>query len=106
MAGKADEYVGRLPSPQKEICAGLRELVKEAFPGIKEEMKWGVMAYGGGTYYIVALKTHVNFGVSLKSLPKKAAGMLGGGGKTMKHLEISSPSELVKAKELLAALKK
>jgi hypothetical protein len=46
----------------------LRTIIFRTFPGIKEEMKWGVPSYAEGKYYIVALKTHVNLGFSIKDL--------------------------------------
>ena len=91
---KVDEYIDKQKSPQKEICQKLRRLIIGEFPKIEEEMKWGVPAYGGGIYYIVALKDHVNLGFSLKGLTKDDAALFDGGGKTMKHLEISSPKEI------------
>lgn len=91
---KVDEYINKQKSPQKEICQKLRRLIFDKFPKIEEEMKWGVPAYGNGKYYIVALKDHVNLGFSLKGLTKEDATLFDGGGKTMKHLEITSPTEI------------
>ncbi len=68
---KVDEYIEKLKSPQKEICSKLREIIFNTFPNIKEEMKWGVPSYAEGEYYLVALKTHVNLGFSIKDLSKK-----------------------------------
>jgi hypothetical protein len=87
---KVDGYLGKQKSPQKEICQALRRLIFDTFPGITEEMKWGVPAYGDGRYYIVALKDHVNLGFSLQGLTKEDYALFDGGGKTMKHLEIAS----------------
>lgn len=94
MANKIDEYINRQPSPQKEICAALRALVKKTFPGVKEEMKWGVPAFAGGNYYIVALKEHVNLGFTLKGLTKEDEKLFDGGGKTMKHIQIATLDEI------------
>ncbi|MGB6873424.1 MAG: DUF1801 domain-containing protein [Dehalococcoidia bacterium] len=87
---KVDEYLNKQKSPQKEICQKLRKLIFDTFPSIEEEMKWGVLAYGDGRYYIVALKDHVNLGFSLKGLTKEDYSLFDGGGKTMKHIEIAS----------------
>jgi hypothetical protein len=59
---KVDSYISKQKSPQKEVCQKLRELIHKTLPEIKEEMKWGVPTFGGGKFYIVALKDHVNFG--------------------------------------------
>jgi len=36
---KVTEYITSLPSPQKEICQSLRELLLENFPQMREEFK-------------------------------------------------------------------
>jgi len=59
---KVDDYIEKQISPQKEICRQLRAIILRTFPGIKEEMKWGVPTYGEGKYYLVSLKEHVNLG--------------------------------------------
>lgn len=91
---KVDEYIEKQKSPQKEICQRLRQLIFNTFPDITEEMKWGVPAYGNGKYYLVALKDHVNLGFTLQGLTKEDMPLFDGGGKTMKHLEISSFNDL------------
>jgi uncharacterized protein YdhG (YjbR/CyaY superfamily) len=53
-----DQYIEKQKSPQKEICQHLHKIILETFPDIKEEMKWGVPAFGEGLYYLVALKDH------------------------------------------------
>lgn len=94
MDNKVDEYVNKQKSPQKEICQKLRQLIFNTFPQIEEEMKWGVPTYGGGKYYIVALKDHVNLGFSLKGLTKADYALFDGGGKLMKHIKISSLNDI------------
>jgi uncharacterized protein YdhG (YjbR/CyaY superfamily) len=90
MPDKIDDYINKQASPQKETCAALRALILKTFPGAKEEMKWGVPAFADGNYYIVALKDHVNLGFTLKGLTKEDEKLFDGGGKTMKHIEVSS----------------
>ncbi|NBC64075.1 MAG: hypothetical protein GVY07_00255 [Bacteroidetes bacterium] len=82
-----ETYFSALTSPQKEICLKLREIIFRQIPNLQELMKWGVPAYAGGKFYIVALKGHVNLGFSLKDLREKKHQMLKGSGSTMKHLE-------------------
>ncbi len=89
MTNKVDEYINKQTSPQKEICRALRALIFKTFPGVKEEMKWGVPAFADGNYYIVALKDHVNLGFTLKGLTKEDEKLFDGGGKTMKHIEVA-----------------
>lgn len=89
-----DEYIQKQPAPQQEICRKLRQLVFDTFPDITEEMKWGVPTYGGGQYYIVALKDHVNLGFSLNGLTKDEYALFDGGGKTMRHIEIHTMNDI------------
>jgi hypothetical protein len=98
------EYFDKQKSSQREICQKLRQIILDTFPKIKEEMKWGVPAYGDGNYYIVALKDHVNLGFSLKGLPTEDMALFDGGGKTMKHIEISSLKNIDK-KRIVSLLK-
>lgn len=89
-----DEYIEKLKSPQKEICSKLREIIFKTFPSIKEKMKWGVPSYAEGEYYLVALKTHVNLGFSIKDLSKKEIALFHGSGKTMRNIEVKSEKEI------------
>ena len=89
MSHKIDDYIDTQPSPQKEICWYLRNLILKTFPGAKEEMKWGVPAFANGNYYIVALKDHVNLGFTARGLTEQDLTLFDGGGKTMKHLQIN-----------------
>lgn len=99
-----DEYIQKQPAPQQEICRELRQLVLDTFPDITEEMKWGVPTYGSGRYYIVALKDHVNLDFSLNGLSKDEYALFDGGGKTMRHIAISSLKDIDK-KRIVRLLK-
>jgi hypothetical protein len=94
MTNLVEVYIDKQPSPQKEICQALRKLIFKTFPGVKEEMKWGVPAFGDGKFYIVALKDHVNLGFTLKGLAKEDEKLFDGGGKTMKHIEIAKIADI------------
>jgi hypothetical protein len=89
-------YIERQISPQKEICQRLREIILRSFPAIGEEMKMGVPWYEG-KFYLVALKDHVNLGVSIKGLSPPEINAFSGKGKTMRHIQISSVSEIDEA---------
>jgi hypothetical protein len=97
-------YIENLKDPQKEICIKLRKIILDAFPNIKETMKWGVPAYNDGMFYFVALKDHVNLGFSIKGLEKEELSLFDGGGKTTKHIEIKSVEEMDQ-KRIAAILK-
>jgi hypothetical protein len=91
---KIDSYIMRQKSPQKEICQSLREIIHRAYPEANEEMKWGVPAFGGGKFYIVALRDHVNFGFSLEGLSVEEMKFFDGCGKTMAHIEFAESREI------------
>jgi len=101
---KVGEYINKQKSPQKEICQKLRQLIFDTFSNIEEEMKWGVPAYGNGRYYIVALRDYVNLGFSLNGLTKEDNILFDGGGKTMKHIEITALKNIDK-KRIVSLLK-
>jgi hypothetical protein len=86
-------YIEKQQTTQREICHKLRNILLATFPEIKEEMKLGVPWYEG-KYYIVALKDHVNLGLSIEGLSKDKIALLKGSGKTMKTLEIRSMTEI------------
>jgi uncharacterized protein YdhG (YjbR/CyaY superfamily) len=104
MDEKVDEYIEKQKSPQKESCQKLREVIFKNFPNVKEEIKWGVPSYEEGKYYFVALKTHVNLGFSLKGLSKEEIALFEGGGKTMKHIKISTLND-IDEKEIVKLMK-
>jgi hypothetical protein len=98
MSSKVDEYIGKQVSPQREICLALRELILKTIPGAAEKMKWGVPAFAGGKFYVVALKDHVNLGFSTAGLTKEEIALFDGGGKTTKHIEVASPDGIDEAR--------
>ncbi len=93
MGNKVKEYIEKQKSPQKEICHKLRDIILSIFPDIKEEMKYGVPYYEN-KYYIVALKTHVNLGFSIKGLTKEEISVFEGTGKTTKHIKINTIEDI------------
>jgi uncharacterized protein YdhG (YjbR/CyaY superfamily) len=80
-------YIEKQKSPLKEICKKLHKIITKTFPGIEDELKWGVPAFNNRKYYIVALKDHVNLGFSKKGLTKKQIELFDGQTNTMVHLE-------------------
>ena len=96
MTENVESYIKKQPSPQREICERLREIILRALPHVREEMKWGVPTYDGGAYYIVALKDHVNLGFSMVGLSGDEVSQFVGSG-TMKHVEIGTVGEIDEA---------
>jgi hypothetical protein len=104
MDKKVDAYIEKQPSPQKEICQALRALINKTFPGVKEEMKWGVPVFEEGKFYMTALKNDVNLGFKLEGMTKEEEKLFQGGGKTMKHIKITS-LEGIDEKRIVTLLK-
>ncbi len=94
MNKQVEDYIEKQKSSQKEICQQLRGIILETFPGIEEEMKWGVPTYAKGKFYLVALKDHVNLGFSIEGLSDDEQKRFEGSGKTMKIIEVSSIQEI------------
>ncbi len=106
MSEEVDNYIGKQPSPQKEICKELRKIILSTFPRIVEEMKNGVPWYG--KYYIVGLKDSVNLGFSVQGLSSEEKMYFKGAGKLMRHLKFKTLKEIQKKKiiELLMLVDK
>jgi hypothetical protein len=104
MPDKVDAYIEKQPSPQKEICQALRALINKTFPGVKEEIKWGVPVFADNKYYITALKDHVNLGFMFKGFTTEDEKLFDGGGKTMKHIKVASLAG-IDEKRIVALLK-
>lgn len=83
-----EEYYAKQKSPQKEICNELRAIIKRHYPNFKESMLWGVPVFNDGTFYIVALRDHVNLGFTVSNLTNEEEKLFDGGGKTTRKIEI------------------
>ncbi len=94
MTEQINKYIEKQKSPQKEICQQMRCIILRAFPGIEEEMKWGVPTYAKGKFYLVALRDHVNLGFSIEGISKEQLKRFEGSGKTMKTIAVSSIQEI------------
>jgi hypothetical protein len=105
---KVDDYYGKQESTKKEVCLRLRKLILRTFPGIKEEMRWGVPAYDGGKFYIGAVGKGVNLGFSVSGLSEEEVSNFSGKGKFMRHLKFLSVKEIDEKKvvRLLRLVKK
>ncbi len=68
----------------------MRRLIFTTLPDASEEMKWGAPVFFGGSFYIVGLKDHVNFGFSIQGLTKDDLAFFEGSGKTMRHIKVNT----------------
>src|SRR4051812_30838665 len=94
---KATEYIASLPSPQKEICQTLRELILENFPQMREEFKWNYPAYyynGKRICITGGFKEHANIELFYGAHLRDAQGRIAGAGKNTRHIKIRSLEEI------------
>ena len=88
MNSEADAYIEKQKSPQKEILQELRRMFRETLPNCKEEMRWGVVTFEDGKFYIAAMKNRVHVGFAITGLSNEEVNLFEGNGKTMRHIKI------------------
>ena len=91
-------YIRSLKKDQAEIVSTLRDLVRGAAPKAIESIKWSQPVYedNGPICYIKAYKDHVNFGFWRGGELDDPKEILEGSGDRMKHVRITSVSEIKK----------
>ena len=89
MSTEVEGYIKKQNSLQREIVQTLRTIILKTLPHVKEELKMGVPWYEG-KLYIVALKDHVNLGVSVQGLSDQDLALFEGKGKLMRHIKFYS----------------
>jgi len=88
MSQNANKYIEKQKSPQKEILQEVREIFLRTLPNPEEKMAWGVVTFGGGKFYIAAMKNRVHVGFAITGLSEYEKGLFEGSGKTMRHIKI------------------
>ena len=88
MDKRADEYIEKQKSPQKEILQKVRKIFQKTLPDCEEKMAWGVVTFAGGKFYIAAMKNRVHVGFAITGLSKEEINLFEGSGKTMRHIKI------------------
>ena len=91
---KVDEYIKKQKSPQKEIIKKVRKIFQKTLSNSNEQMKWGVIAFCDGKFYIAAMKTRVHVGFAINGLSKEEIDFFEGNGKTMRHIKIHTLNEI------------
>ncbi len=94
---KVTEYIAALPSPQKEICQSLRELILENFPQMTEEYKWRYPAYyynGKRICIMGGFKAHANLELFYGAHLRDAQGRVVGAGKNTRHIKLKSLDDI------------
>jgi len=83
-----EQYIKGQNSPQREILSRLRSIILKTISNQEERMEWGVASYGGGKFYLVALKDRVHMGFAIVGLAKEEIALFEGSGKTARHIKI------------------
>ncbi len=83
-----NDYLEKQKSPQKEIMQKVRKIFKKTLPNYEEKMRWGVITYATGKFYIAAMKNRVHVGFAITGLNKEEIRLFEGSGKTMRHIKI------------------
>ena len=94
---EVEKYIKKQKSRQKEIAQKLRDMITKSLPEIKEEFKMGVPWYEG-KFYVVALRDHVNLGVSVKGLSNQEKTLFEGKGNMMRHIKFYTLEDLDETK--------
>lgn len=94
MGNQVDVYIEKQKSPQKEILRGVRRIFRETLPNCQEEMRWGVVVFAAGKFYMAAMKNRVHVGFAITGLSKDEIDLFEGTGKTMRHIKISNPESI------------
>jgi hypothetical protein len=96
MGNQVDAYIERQKSPQREILQEVRMIFRDVLPDCKEEMKWGVVAFAAGKFYIAAMKNRVHVGFAINGLSEDEIRLFEGSGKTMRHIKIPTVEDIDK----------
>jgi uncharacterized protein YdhG (YjbR/CyaY superfamily) len=91
-------YIEKQKSPQKEILREVQEIFRETLKNSKEEMKWGVITFSSGKFYIAAMKNCVHVGFAVTGLNNDEIALFEGNGKTMRHIKIPTTDTIDKTR--------
>ena len=96
MDKQVSEYIEKQRSPQKEILQQVRRIFQETLPDCEEKKAWGVVTFGGGKFYMAAMKSRVHVGFAIAGLSKDEISLFEGNGKTMRHVKIPTVESIDK----------
>ena len=57
-------------------------------------MRWGVITYGAGKFFLAAMKNRVHVGFAITGLNKDEISQFEGSGKTMRHIKIPTINDV------------
>jgi len=104
MDNQVNAYIEKQKSPQREILQVVRSIFRETLPNCEEEMRWGVVAFAAGKFYIAAMRNCVHVGFAITNLSEDDMSLFEGNGKTMRHIKIPA-KESIDKKNLVELIK-
>ena len=95
-SNEVNELIAELPSDIQQIVSRLREVIFQASPELKEEVKWSKPSYSqqGLVCYLAPAKKHVNLGFYKGSELKDEGAVLQGTGKQMRHIQVKKLEQI------------
>ena len=94
MEKQVKDYIEKQKSPQKEIIQKVRKIFKKTLPNCEEKMRWGVITFATGKFYLAAMKNRVHVGFAITGLNKDEIDLFEGTGKTMRHIKMFSLDDI------------
>lgn len=93
---EVEAYIEGCDPPVREIVEGLRDLVLDVAPDLKESVKWGQPCYAGrgNVCYISADRDHAKLGFFQGGLLPDPQGRLEGTGAKMRHVKVRASGEI------------
>jgi hypothetical protein len=90
------DWLAALDEEKRAAAEAIRRAVREAAPGLTEEIKWGrpVFSLGTNLAYLAAAKHHLTFGFFDGAALDDPEGLLEGSGKQMRGIKVRAASEV------------
>ena len=91
-----DNYIAGVEESKAKIVTGVRKIIFQAAPEVKESIKWAQPVYesNGPFAYIKAFKNDVNFGFWRGIDIKDTKGLLKGSGSKMRHVKLTGLEDI------------
>jgi len=88
-----DDWIARQPAERAQLLGGLRNLIHETLPGLREMVKWsqpcfGYEEKGMGLGSLVCHREHVNLQLSRGAEIEDVDSLIEGSGKSMRHVKL------------------
>ncbi|MBM3933534.1 MAG: DUF1801 domain-containing protein [SAR202 cluster bacterium] len=91
-----DSWMAEQDPGPRIIAEALRNLLLDAYPQIKETVKWGQPVYvnKGNVFYLAATHSYATLGFMNGAAIEDSSGRIEGTGKNMRHVKVSDLDEI------------